>query len=631
MQEMKKLNRWILHKDKHPYSCDSGKPVASNRDTDGISYKDIVKAYKNNEDFDGIGFRIIPPYVGIDLDHCLYNNAIAPYAKEIFETLDSYTELSPSGTGLHIIVKTKEPLKLTGLNCHFEDPQGARYNIKGRYGFELYTKGRFFTYTNNIYKGHKQIREVDTDIITDFYNQYKAVKDSGKKDSTQADIIPEGERNNTLYSLMWSYAYANNGATAEQIRDYIISVNETRCNPPIDDRELEASLLSQADSIAKKAPIQKREEMLRDFQGEFDTPSGEVDQAQAVINKWNSQLKQQPEKLYKSVGSEQESFDKYIREHKRRISTGFLELDKALNGGLDNELYILGAETGQGKSAFSMQLAQNIASAGTDVLYFALEMSRRELIARGVSCYSDKYKDITGKDPVTAGAILYYQYDELLEDFARESPEAYKEAQELYFKECGEHLFIVENKKERLDVDKIAETVRTFKEERGHYPVVFVDYLQMINFSKGTKEGGDRKNKTDNSIGVLKVISYRTPVFVISSIGRVGYGKRITTSSFKESGDIEYTGGILLGLNFSPDMKQFKKPVTGKIIYDEEKLEKAARALDRAMDIEVLKYRNGVKNNSIEFFYRARYNNFICLTDNDCMYWDDRKGIFRLG
>ena len=75
-------------------------------------------------------------------------------------------------------------------------------------------------------------------------------------------------------------------------------------------------------------------------------------------------------------------------ENRQRISTGILALDIALNGGLSNELYIMGAETSTGKSAFIMSMAQHIAMEGTNVLYFSLEMGRSEFIARGISAIS---------------------------------------------------------------------------------------------------------------------------------------------------------------------------------------------------------------------------------------------------
>ena len=58
---------------------------------------------------DGIGFVFTEddPYVGIDLDDCRDPDTgeLTDLANSIVEQLDSYTEISPSGTGIHIIVR----------------------------------------------------------------------------------------------------------------------------------------------------------------------------------------------------------------------------------------------------------------------------------------------------------------------------------------------------------------------------------------------------------------------------------------------------------------------------------------------------------------------------------------------
>jgi len=91
--------------------------------------------------FDGIG-RVLTegdPYVGVDLDHCRdpQTGQIAIEAQNIVDHLDSYTEISPSGTGLHIwLIGTLENL------------QGHRAAYGGG-NFEAYEQARYFTVTAN--------------------------------------------------------------------------------------------------------------------------------------------------------------------------------------------------------------------------------------------------------------------------------------------------------------------------------------------------------------------------------------------------------------------------------------------------------------------------------------------------
>jgi putative DNA primase/helicase len=82
----------------------------------------------------GIGFVFTPEddLCGVDLDGCLdpETGKIESWAQEIIEELDSYTEISPSGTGVHILLRGKLP-------------EGR--NRKGR--FEAYDRSRYFTMT----------------------------------------------------------------------------------------------------------------------------------------------------------------------------------------------------------------------------------------------------------------------------------------------------------------------------------------------------------------------------------------------------------------------------------------------------------------------------------------------------
>jgi len=96
-------------------------------------------------EFNGQG-RICPEGIyGVDLDGVLVNGVITPQAREIVEGLASYTEISPSGSGLHIFV-TADNVNLT------------RHRRQG--GFvEIYSDARYFTVTGNIYSGFDRIAD----------------------------------------------------------------------------------------------------------------------------------------------------------------------------------------------------------------------------------------------------------------------------------------------------------------------------------------------------------------------------------------------------------------------------------------------------------------------------------------
>ena len=94
-------------------------------------------SWTDRKPLSGIGFVLTgdDPFTGVDLDHCvdLDTGCLEPWAREIVEELNSYTELSPSGTGVRIFIKATLP------------PVGRK-----RGDFEVYEEKRYLTITGNV-------------------------------------------------------------------------------------------------------------------------------------------------------------------------------------------------------------------------------------------------------------------------------------------------------------------------------------------------------------------------------------------------------------------------------------------------------------------------------------------------
>lgn len=146
----KDLRQWVCWRreerdgklTKVPYTPRSGSRARSD---DPETWGTFAEAWKARRDgnHDGIGFVFTAddPFCGVDLDSCVdpETGEIEPWAAEILDELASYAELSPSGTGLHIIVRAALP-------------EGRRRN--GR--VEMYDRGRFFTVTGNHLPGTRR-------------------------------------------------------------------------------------------------------------------------------------------------------------------------------------------------------------------------------------------------------------------------------------------------------------------------------------------------------------------------------------------------------------------------------------------------------------------------------------------
>jgi len=102
------------------------------------------------EDYDTIGIKVMNTISAIDIDHCVHKGKLSDVAEDIVQSLKSYTEISPSGTGIRILFKAKNEF------------DRKRYKIKnsGR-GIEYYDG------VDQITKGGRMVR-LSADEIYDF-------------------------------------------------------------------------------------------------------------------------------------------------------------------------------------------------------------------------------------------------------------------------------------------------------------------------------------------------------------------------------------------------------------------------------------------------------------------------------
>lgn len=95
---------------KVPYNPTTGRRADSSRPETGTTFEQAVEAYQRGG-YSGVGLILAEDYglTGVDLDACLDGTEILPWAAEIVAELASYTEVSPSGTGLRVFCKGKLP------------------------------------------------------------------------------------------------------------------------------------------------------------------------------------------------------------------------------------------------------------------------------------------------------------------------------------------------------------------------------------------------------------------------------------------------------------------------------------------------------------------------------------------
>ncbi len=128
-----------------------GRAAKSNDPQTWATFKDALSAWDSaRSSFDGLGFMFTPEsgVVGVDVDNCVETGEdgeprISSVGARVIELLDSYTELSPSGSGIHVLVRAE-------LSEALKD---------SKTGIEIYNKGRYFTVTGSVWSDFIPVQE----------------------------------------------------------------------------------------------------------------------------------------------------------------------------------------------------------------------------------------------------------------------------------------------------------------------------------------------------------------------------------------------------------------------------------------------------------------------------------------
>lgn len=629
-EELKELRQWVGFsiferengkRGKMPINPRTNRPAAANKpETWGTfdqAYNAIgepatysVNGVTHRGTIDGIGIEFDQNIFGLDLDGHVIGGELTPEAKDIIKTMNSYTELSPSGTGVHIL-------------AYGALPPGSRRN--DRIGLEMYDSGRFFTVTGNALINENKIMQ-RTKEAAEVHEKYMKPQGEGRGTSSEpqksslsnVEILARmfgsknGKELERLYNgdmgaydddhsaadfaLIGHLAYWTNGDAAKMddlFRDSGLmrekwdraQSGSTYGNITIDRVLKNFSPYNDTKPITKinGVEIGKKQPSERFSKSGEDLPADNKESELAPIESAHDYFKN-------SFKLDNDKF-KNARERK----TGFKNLDE--HGNLYPGLYVIGALSSLGKTTFTHQLADQLAEQGETVLFFSLEQSMFEIGTKSIAREAFKLSPSNRSELASAIEIRSGKRSKTINT-------AYKNYMKfnanVYIQECNfETTF-----------DSIKETVEEFIKEKGISPVVIVDYLQII---PSIEPRLSDKEKADRHVRGFKVLqrNHDLTVFLISSVNRANYLTPISFESFKESGGIEYTADVIWGLQyhclndplFTTDGKS---NTTAK---RREAINKAKRQVPRQIQLVCLKNRFG-QDFSINFDYYAQYDYF---------------------
>ncbi len=290
-----------------------------------------------------------------------------------------------------------------------------------------------------------------------------------------------------------------------------------------------------------------------------------------------------------------------IEHFKQPRKTGFPTLDREA-GGLYPGLYVLAAITSLGKTTLALQMADNLAAAGEDVLFFSLEMSKLDLVAKSLS--RTVAQMFPAGERITSTQIRKGKL-----------PAEYAEAVQKYKETVGDRLSIVEANFD-LDISSIGDYIRGYMAKTKTHPTIFIDYLQIIQPQEDDSKK-QRREALDNTVAMLKRLSreIEAPVIVVSSVNRINYLTPIAFESLKETGGIEYSADVIWGLQLQCLNESLFDGGESNKSKKRERIEAAKKANPRKIELKCLKNRYGVSSFSVYFEYRPDVDLFVDTLD----------------
>lgn len=280
---------------------------------------------------------------------------------------------------------------------------------------------------------------------------------------------------------------------------------------------------------------------------------------------------------FKSIGNLLDSSIKQIESNSHQKSgitglrTGFDKLDFTTSGLQKSDLIILAARPAMGKTAFSLNIAKNVAKLNNvNVAIFSLEMSGEQLTNRMISSTSG-----IQSHKIRSGILGAEEWKEL--KIAKDNL-------------CELGIYVDDSP--GIDIAKLRLKCISLHEE-NKLGLIVVDYLQLI---RGRGFGANRINEVSEVSRTLKEIAreLKIPVIALSQLSRAvetRENKRPIMSDLRESGSIEQDADIVV-MMYREDY--YRKPMENK---------------DGLVEIIFRKHRNG-SNDSFKLMFDTEYSLF---------------------
>lgn len=354
-------------------------------------------------------------------------------------------------------------------------------------------------------------------IHADIFNVCKKLWTNGQ--SVDLVTVNNELKSNKIYAekggLVWLTNLINNVQTTAGYRSYIDIVRE---------KSILRATLKAAMQIANDVSEQTKtaKEILDNAQQELFAVASE--------NVKDNSLTE----IYKDIVSAVQNIE-YLHSNRSAVpglASGFVDLDKRIGGFQNGELIIIAGRPSMGKTAFALNIAENVATSGKAVAVFSLEMSRKLLIQRLLSSVSG----------MSASKLKYANIAD------NEWAELSNAAQSL-----GSMNILIDDSADSTAFDirsKSRNCANKLKTKGKHLDLIVIDYLQLLRGDSSIK---DKNNQIADISRQLKSLArdLDVPVIVLSQLSRAPEQRGVKNSipvlsDLRDSGAIEQDADVVL-------------------------------------------------------------------------------------
>lgn len=240
-ERMKNLNQWLLWRLENNRKVPLNTSYRKTDPTKGFSFSDVITAYDSAR-CNGLGFTVGNGIVCVDVDHCIIDNKLSNVAQQLVNELQTYTEVSQSGTGLHLFyIDTEAPAV------------GRKSNQ-----LEIYSHKHYIAMTgNNIGSSDLAVLPGKTAELLEKYFPKRSEAERSETEQTEPEYeLPDAEildRASLLYPVKFDNLFYNGDTTGYSSNSeadgalLTILATLTSCNVPQMTRLFFQSKLAQRD------------------------------------------------------------------------------------------------------------------------------------------------------------------------------------------------------------------------------------------------------------------------------------------------------------------------------------------------------------------------------------------------